>query len=271
MEDKRILTVQDLSCLGQCSLTVALPVLSAWGHETCVLPTAILSTHTGGFGQPEIVPMEEALEGFWRHWQRNGITFDAVLVGYLGSAAAVRTVEELLDRLLKPEGLCIVDPAMADHGRLYSGLDGAYVDALRGLCHRADVLLPNLTEAALLTGAPYQEAPGEDALNRLLDALPAPCAIVTGVERGERTGAVLRQGDTRRAYFHHRVEGRFSGAGDLFAACFTGALLRGRGVYEALCLAADFTHSALEYTVQSPARPYGLRFEQALPGLMKML
>ena len=151
MRQLRILTIQDVSCLGQCSMTVALPVLSACGHETCVLPTMLLSTHTGGFGRPEIVRFSDRLAPIIAHWKENQITFDAVLTGYLGSAAAIETAETVLKTMLAPGGLAIVDPAMADNGKLYSGFDEAYVEKMKGLCAQADFVLPNLTEAALLT------------------------------------------------------------------------------------------------------------------------
>ena len=123
MAYKRILTLQDISCVGQCSMTVALPILSACGHETCILPTALLSTHTGGFGKPVVVHMGQALEDMWKHWKENDITFDAILVGYLGSVSAIEVAERILATMLAPDGISIVDPAMADHGKLYSGFD----------------------------------------------------------------------------------------------------------------------------------------------------
>ena len=134
MAYKRILTIQDISCVGQCSMTVALPILSACGHETCILPTALLSTHTGGFGKPSVVHMGQNLDAFWKHWKDNGITFDAILVGYLGSMEAIEMTSRILAEMLAPGGISIVDPAMADHGKLYSGFDQAYADAMKGLC-----------------------------------------------------------------------------------------------------------------------------------------
>ena len=122
MPYRRILTIQDISCVGQCSMTVALPILSACGHETCILPAALLSTHTGGFGMPAIVNLTSNMKAVWRHWQRQGITFDAIYTGYLGSIEAIQIASEIIDSLLSPDGVVIVDPAMADHGRLYSGL-----------------------------------------------------------------------------------------------------------------------------------------------------
>ena len=154
---RRVLTMQDISCVGQCSTTVALPILSACGLEACILPTALLSTHTGGFGKPAVVHFDGALTDIWHHWQENGITFDAILVGYLGSLAAVKAAGEIIDRLLAPGGVAIVDPAMADNGKLYSGFDEDYVRAIGSLAGKADIILPNVTEAAILSGLPYQE------------------------------------------------------------------------------------------------------------------
>lgn len=272
MAYKRILTIQDISCVGQCSMTVALPILSACGHETCILPTALLSTHTGGFGPPTVLHFDDSLTGMWRHWQQNGITFDAVLVGYLGSTAAAETAMEILDALMAPGGICIVDPAMADHGKLYSGFDEAYVRAIGRLCRRADVILPNITEAAMLSGLPYGEDMEESYVNSLLDALNHRCVVLTGVgyEAGQ-TGVVLREGERQRYYSHSRIKKSYHGTGDIFAACFTGALMQEKGLYEAVKIAADFTHQCIENTAGNPAHWYGVKFETALPDLMRML
>lgn len=272
MTYKRILTIQDISCVGQCSMTVALPVLSACGHETCILPTALLSTHTGGFGTPSIVHFENALEQFLRHWQENHITFDAVLVGYLGSTEAVKTTAEILDSMVAPGGLRIVDPAMGDNGKLYSGFDDSYVRSIRELMQRADIILPNLTEASLLTGLPFREDPKETDVNELLDALDHPCALLTGVcPRSGETGFVLRSACRQDSYFHRRIGQSRSGTGDIFAASFAGALLRQKSLYDAARIAADFTCLCVENTVRFPAHWYGIQFEPCLPELIRML
>ena len=270
MSYKRILTIQDISCVGQCSLTVALPVLSACGHETCVLPTALLSTHTGGFGKPAIVPLSNALPGIVEHWKRNAITFDLILTGYLGDVPAVHTALQIMATMLSPGGMCIVDPAMADHGKLYSGFDEEYVLAMKRLCERADVILPNLTEAALLSGVPYQDRTDEAYARELLEALPNERVILTGVGE-EDTGLLLRDGGTIRRYAHPRLPGSFSGTGDLFAAAFTGALAAEKGVYESARIAADFTYRCIQCTAAEPAHWYGVKFEPVLRFLTKML
>lgn len=270
MSYKRILTIQDISCVGQCSLTVALPVLSACGHETCVLPTALLSTHTGGFGKPAIVPLSDALPEIAEHWKKNGITFDLILTGYLGSVPAVHTALQIMATMLSPGGMCIVDPAMADHGKLYSGFDGDYVREMKRLCQRADVILPNLTEAALLSGVPYQDRTDEAYARELLEPLPNERVILTGVGE-EETGLLLRDGGEVRRYSHLRLPGSYSGTGDLFAAAFAGALASEKGVYESAQIAADFTCGCIKCTLAQPAHWYGVKFEPMLPELMQML
>lgn len=272
MAYKRILTIQDISCVGQCSMTVALPILSACGHETCILPTALLSTHTGGFGRPSVVHFDDSLTDLWRHWQRNSITFDAILVGYLGSLGAVETAGQILEEMLAPGGVSIVDPAMGDHGKLYSGFDEGYVRAVKALCGKAGILLPNVTEAALLSGLPYRETLDEEYVNQLLDGLDHPCTVLTGVGYAEgKTGVVLREGQRQRYYAHNCVGQSCHGTGDIFAACFTGALLQEKELYEAVKLAADFTRLCIEKTAENPVHWYGVKFETALPELIQRL
>lgn len=272
MAYKRILTIQDISCVGQCSMTVALPILSACGHETCILPTALLSTHTGGFGKPTVAHFDDALNDMWRHWQRNDITFDAILVGYLGSVADIETASRIIDELLAPGGVSIVDPAMADHGKLYSGFEGQYARAMGALCRRADIILPNITEAALLSGLPYREHLDEEYVNRLLTGLDHKCVILTGVGYAEgETGVILREGEKQLHYQHPRIGKSYHGTGDMFAACFTGALMQEKTLYEAVKIAAEFTCKCIENTAKNPAHWYGVKFETALPDLIRML
>ena len=272
MAYKRILTIQDISCVGQCSMTVAMPILSACGHEACILPTAILSTHTGGFGKPAAVHFEDMLESIWHHWQENNITFDAILVGYLGSVKAAEAAEKIMDAMRAPDGICIVDPALADHGKRYSGLTEEYARAMERLCRRAHVILPNLTEVAMFSGVAYRETYDEAYVNTLLDGLHHPCVILTGVgyRKGE-TGFVLREGDCQKRYTHPKIGKSYHGTGDMFAACFTGALMQGKDKWEAARIAADFVRLAIANTEQNPAHWYGVKFETALPDLIRML
>lgn len=271
MACKKILTIQDISCVGQCSMTVALPVLSAWGHETCVLPTALLSTHTGGFGTPEVIHFDEALQGFWKHWQQNHISFDAVLVGYLGSCSAVKIAEDIVDRLLAPGGICIVDPAMADHGKLYCGLNEDYAHAICSLCRRADYILPNMTEAALLTGTPWREDLDSVSIKALCTRMNHPCIILKGKRTSDsKYENFLWQKGQLSVFRHSAVPGSFSGTGDLFAACFTGALLLGIETGMAIDIAGRLTGLCVENTIRESAHWYGIRFETILPNITQI-
>ena len=259
MEYKRVLTVQDLSCLGQCSGAMALTTLSAFGCETCLLPTALLSTHTA-FEKPYVRQLTDSIAPIVEHWKREGIRFDAVLTGYLGAVGDIAPVLTLIDALRAPGGLCIVDPAMADGGRFYKGLDGAYAEEMRKLCARADVLLPNRTEAAFLTGLP-EDAPAQT----LLEALPQERAILTGgVSAPGETGFLVKEGNSIRAYRQEKVPGRYSGTGDLFAAVLTGMLLKGASLWDAACRAGDFTAKAVKLTYETDRRSYGLKYEPLL-------
>lgn len=272
MAYKRILTIQDISCVGQCSMTVALPILSACGHETCILPTALLSTHTGGFGKPTVVHFDGALPNILRHWNSCGIRFDAILVGYLGSLQAIKTAGEIIDGLLTPGGRAIVDPAMGDNGKLYAGFDMAYVREMKKLCEKADVILPNITEAALLSGNPYEKEMNECYVNKLLEDLPESRIILTSVGyRGDQTGVMLKTGDTRRHFSHERIDKSCYGTGDIFAACFTGAWMQGKSMEKSVEIALDFTRKSIENTVKRSQNWYGVRFETVLPELSASL
>ena len=272
MAYKRILTIQDISCVGQCSMTVALPILSACGHETCILPTAVLSTHTGGFGKPAVIHLDNAVEAFRQHWQENGITFDAILVGYVGNVQGIRQVREIAETLLAPEGLLIVDPAFGDHGKIYSGLSDDYVAEMTALCRQADILVPNFTEAALFAGMPYRDDPDESYVNGILDKLPHSCVVLTGIGyRAGETGVVLQQNGQRTHYAHRKLGNSYHGTGDMFAACFTGALMQGKSAEEAVRIAAEFVCLCIGNTMEAPAHWYGVKFETALPYLIEKL
>ena len=172
MSEKRLLSVQDISCVGQCSLTVALPVISACGIETSILPSAVLSTHTGGFQGFTFRDLTDDIPAIVSHWECEGIVFDAVYTGYLGSRRQIALVGDLFDRVVRKDGLRIVDPAMADHGKLYAGFDAAFAATMAELCGKADLVLPNMTEAAMMTGIPYvQEGYDEAYIRSLMDGM----------------------------------------------------------------------------------------------------
>lgn len=272
MAYKRILTIQDISCVGQCSMTVALPIISACGHEVCILPSALLSTHTGGFDNPAITNLTSSLESIWRHWQREGITFDAIYTGYLGSIESIRIANQIMDELLAPGGVIIVDPAMADHGKLYRGFDEAYAEQMKALCMRADIMIPNVTEAAMFAEMPYRDDFDEAYICDLLQKLGGKDIVLTGVGfEPDKTGVAIRVENKFSYYFHDRIARSYHGTGDMFAAAFTGALMRGKSVYGSVHIAAEYTCQCIRNTFESPAHWYGVKFETALPLLIDML
>ena len=175
MPYKRILTIQDISCLGQCSLTVALPIISACGHETCILPSAVLSTHTGGFSGYTVNDLSEDFPNIKKHWLKEGISFDAIYTGYLGSTKQIDYVVDIFDTLKRKDAKIIVDPAMADNGKLYWGFDEEYVKGMRYLCSKADIILPNITEACFLTGVEYKETYDKEYIDTLVLKLSEIC------------------------------------------------------------------------------------------------
>ena len=272
MSYKRILTIQDISCVGQCSMTVALPILAACGHEVCILPSEVLSTHTGGFSRPAVTDLSGGMEAIWRHWQREGIVFDAIYTGYLGSVCAIENAISIMDNLLAPGGRIIVDPAMADNGKLYSGLTVEYAERMKDLCLHADVMLPNLTEAAMMTGLPFCENPNREDVLKLLEQLDGKDVVLTGatVDVG-RTGAAIRENGSVSIHLHERLNCSLSGTGDIFAAALTGAYMRDKTLAEAARIAAEFTLQCIRNTVQNPAHHYGVKFEPVLGHLIKML
>ena len=275
MSYKRILTVQDISCVGQCSLTVALPILSACGAETAILPSAVLSTHTGGFAGYTFHDLTAEMPRIIGHWRREKIRFDAVYSGYLGNARQTEYLREIYDTLLRPGGLRIVDPAMADNGRLYPGFDAAYVDAMRRFVFAADLLLPNITEAALLTGTEYREQYDESYIDGLLEALRAAGArtvVLTGVSYDEKTtGVVTCDGAGKSYYRHEKLPKGCHGTGDVFASVFAGMVTRGKSACDAAAAAADFTLSCIRYTAADPSHWYGVKFEPLLGALTSQL
>lgn len=262
---KKVLSVQDLSCLGKCSLTVALPVISAMGCACSVLPTAVLSTHTG-FPAPQVRSLTEDIAPTVRHWQRIGAEFDGICIGYLSDPAQAAAVDALLQSF---SATVILDPVLGDHGRLYSRITDAHVNALRQLCGKADVLLPNITEAAALTGIPYRAQADEAYFRRLIAALQelgAKHVVLTGVSLGENTtGFMTCDG---RIYQIETLPGSFHGTGDLFAAVFTGGFVRGKELFDAAALAAGFVEQVI--TGAEPT-PFGLEFESRLPWLWEQL
>ena len=278
MKDKIVLTVQDISCVGQCSLTVALPIISACGIETAILPSAVLSNHTAGFRDFTFRDLTDDIPAIMRRWEEEGICFDAIYTGYLGSERQIALVGELFARVAAPGCIKVVDPAMADHGVLYKGFDDAYAKQMRALCAKADILLPNITEAAMMTDMPYVEHGYDEAyiralMEKLLD-LGARTVVLTGVcYEPTRLGvAVLaHKGAEISYYFHDKLEQSSHGTGDIFASSFVGALMRGRTPMQAAAIAAEFVLAGMRATSDDKDHWYGTKFEKALPQLIRAL
>lgn len=276
--DKKVLTVQDISCVGQCSLTVALPIISACGIETAILPSAVLSTHTGGFEGFTFRDLTDDIPAIVSHWEKEKIAFDAIYTGYLGSRRQIELVKDMFSRVAAPECLKVVDPAMADHGKLYYGFDEAFVHEMATLCGKADIVLPNITEAALMTGHPFMAGGYDEAYIRaLMDgvlALGAKAVVLTGVcyKESELGVAVLSQGDDEISYyFHEKLPKSCHGTGDIYSSAFVGAVVCERTPLEAAKLAADFTLAGMKATIGDDTHWYGTKFEKALPLLVSEL
>lgn len=267
---KRVLSIQDLSCLGKCSLSVALPVLSAMGCACTVLPTAILSTHTA-FPDPHCRSLTEDILPIARHWQSVGARFEAVSVGYLADPMQAEAVWQVLSDF---GGETVIDPVMGDHGKLYSRLNADHVAAMARLCRRGNYLLPNVTEAALLTGLPYREHPDEGYLRELTAGMldfGAKAVVITGFSWDESTtgfaGAHRETG--MFSYRAARIPRTLHGTGDLFSAVFTGCLVCGKGIYASASIAARFVERVVAATKE--ASPFGAEFEPQLPWLWEQL
>ena len=284
---KRIITVQDISCVGKCSLTVALPVISAMGVETCILPTAVLSTHTmfKGFTfhdlTAEITPITE-------HWKKEKIHFDAIYTGYLGSFEQLDLMHKLIADFGGKDTLAIIDPCMADNGKLYTGFTPEFALAMAKLCSKADVIVPNLTEASFMLGIPYKEKGYDKAyieeLLKKLAALGAKKVVLKGVEFEEaqeglkgidgKIGIAAYDSENERFswYFHKKMPVSFHGTGDIYASVLTGALMRGLPFENAYSLAADFVVESIKETLShKDYNVYGVDFEAAIPYLVKRL
>lgn len=275
MSYKKILTVQDISCVGQCSLTVALPIISACGVETCVLPSAVLSTHTGGFTGYTFRDLTEDMPAIKDHWIKEGIAFDAIYTGYLGSTKQIDYVADIFESTAKEGCVKIVDPAMADNGKLYYGFDGVFVEAMKGLCAKADYVLPNITEACFLTGVEYKTEYDREYIDTLLAKLvEIGCknVIFTGISYREgKTGVVVLENGEYFYYEHEKLANSCHGTGDAYASAFVGALMRGKSTQDAARIAADFTLECIRETAKLDNHWYGAAFELVIPKLIELL
>lgn len=268
---KKILTIQDISCVGQCSLTVALPIISSMGIETCILPSAVLSTHTGGFTGYTFRDLTEDLPSIKDHWLNENIKFDGIYTGYIGSTKQIEYIKDIIDSFKKDKEIIVVDPAMADHGKLYYGFDDAFVEEMKTLVSKADYIVPNITEACFLTNTPYFEKYIKSDIETLLvklSNLGPKYVVLTGISFEDGfLGAAMYDSlnDEFKYYFNERVPLLFHGTGDIFASSFFGAVINGLDMYEAAKVAVDFTLLAIKNTIiDAKEHWYGVHFEKAL-------
>ncbi len=275
MANKKVLTIQDISCFGQCSLTVAIPIISACGIETCPLPSAVLSTHTGGFTGYTFRDLTDDMPAIREHWVKENVKFDAIYTGYLGSTKQIDIVKTFFDTCANENCLKIVDPAMADNGKLYYGFDMAFVEQMKSLCSVADYVVPNITEAAFLTGVEYKTEYDEQYIDTLvvkLTELGAKAVILTGVSySADKTGVLVYENGEKKYYEHEKITKGCHGTGDIYASALVGSMVRGKSAYDSARIAADYTVDCIKNTQDDPDHWYGARFEPSLSKLISML
>lgn len=270
-EPKKVLCIHDLSGAGRCSLAVILPVLAVMGMQPVALPTMLLSTHTGGLGEPARLDCQAYGRAALAHYKELGLAFDCIYTGYLGSGSLVDLAAEAF--ALWPEARKVVDPVMGDGGRPYSGFGPDVIEKVRGLCRGADLILPNLTEAKLLLGldpalpAAISEGDALDLAGRLAGF--AGQAVVTGLPMGKFVGCA-GAGDEPFVVRHLHIDRSFPGTGDLFGAIVTGSLLRGNALSAAADAAAGFVAQAIQHTPHTADTRFGVWFEPLLPRLAPM-
>lgn len=275
---KRIATIQDFSCVGKCSLTVALPIISAAGIECCCVPTAVLSNHTG-FPRFYVRDLTEDLDRFSAEFKANEITFDAIYTGYLASSSQVEYVRSFIADFRKDDSCVLIDPVMGDNGKLYAQITEDYAEKMRGLCAEADIITPNLTEAYLLLGEEYRKSPSEKEIEEMLRGLlrlGAKKAVITGITvptlEGEIGWAAIESDGKIFKAFAKEYDIHRSGTGDIFSSALLAATVRGKSFAEALRITDAFTTKSIALTANdSERRFYGINFETAIPLFVNML
>lgn len=273
--EKRILTIQDISCVGKCSITVALPLISACGIECAILPSSVLSNHTApGFTGWTFKDLTDEMPKIEQQWHKEKIDFDAFYTGYV-SKAQIPAILSIMNSTARKNAIRIVDPVMADNGKLYAGFDSDFPQEMKKLCQGADIIMPNLTEASLLLGIEYKtsytKSEIEEIAKRLHD-LGAKNVVLTGVSfKNDELGVCVFDGNKCDYYFNQKIDANFHGTGDIFASILTGSFLRGKSLLESASIACDFVVESIKQTITDKDYWYGVKFEKVIPFLVKRL
>lgn len=273
--DKKILTIQDISCFGQCSTTVALPILSACGYETAILPTSILSTHTSGFANFQYKDMDAEIDRFLKHWSEQQLQFDTIYTGYLGSESLIDFAIKAIHQCKKDNTLIVVDPAMGDKGKLYPVFNKSYAHKMKELIKEADIILPNITEACFMSEIPYVEKLDKEYVERVLVELRKytnATIILTDISfKAGSTGVYFYDGQHFQYYKHHKIGDGYHGTGDVFTSSFIASYMKNHDLYLSVKLAADFVYRCINYTQSDKSHWYGVKFEPLLNGFVNKL
>jgi pyridoxine kinase len=278
-KQKRIAAIQDISGFGKCSLTVALPILSAAGIEVSVIPTAVLSSHTGGLPGYTYLDLTADMPGFTKQWSELDLRFDALYSGFLGSFEQIAIVSDTFDTFRTTDNFIMVDPAMADSGSLYATVTTQMAEGMVQLCRKADLIVPNFTEAAFLLGEKFKEGPYtreyvQDLLVRL-SALGPKQVVITGVWFSPHllgAAGYNRETETVSYAFSQKISGSYHGTGDIFASALLSGILNRMSLGNAMQLATDFTAGCIRRTKEAGTDPrFGVNFEEGLLRFMQQL
>lgn len=274
---KRLVTIQDISCVGKCSLTVALPIISAMGVETAVIPTAVLSTHTM-FNNFTFRDLSNDIPKIAKHWKEENINFEAIYTGYLGSIEQIDMLKEFFKEFKTDDNFIFIDPVMGDNGKLYTGFDQKFALEMKELCKMADIVVPNLTEASYMLEREYKEKYTENEIKDILIELTnlgPKQAILTGVSfKDNELGVMSYNKETKEyfTYFREKIPVKYHGTGDVFSSTLVGAILNNNSLEKSLKIAVDYVwETILDTYKEKKENAYGVNFEKKIPYLISMI
>lgn len=271
---KRIVSIQDISCIGKCSQTVALPIISSMGIELAVLPTSILSTHTA-FKNFTLKKLTDELYKIIEHWKKENFKFDLIYIGYTGAVEILDFVLYFISQFKTNENIIVFDPAMADHGKMYAGIDKSIQSKIKEVAQKADILRLNLTEASILLNKEYKEGisleEGKEMAKELCD-IGVKKTIITGIEQNNKIGAIGYDGSKYCSNFETKYDVKYHGTGDIFTSTLAGCMVLGKTLEEAIKVATKYTTECVRITYESlDSNDYGVDFEKAISYLLKLI